>query len=294
MPVTAGRAPVRAPAYAPSRYGLLSAADVADDGAMRWRNGGDTEALPCTEARALILNCPVVTGMTKTPTVTGGIGIEGAEPFTVYAEISCGPVGQGDVGIQANTVELLRRGEGRAAERVFWTGTALGGTIRPHLAEDTVVTETSPGGVMSTLQTAATVVTGSIVGAEAGLAYLEGALAECYGGEGIIHMPATLGSFLYSKGGAVKDGDRLRTGLGNKIAIYSSNNREGPDGTAPAAGRYWMYATGNVVVHRSGIEEASGARASLNRSENTFVYVAERTYLIHWDCCHLAQQVTLS
>jgi hypothetical protein len=293
MPVTAGRAYVRAPAFIPHRFGLLSAADVADDGAQRWRNGVDTEALPCDEAQALILNCPVVTGTTKTATSTG-FPIQGAEPFTVYAEIPCSPVGLGEPGIQANTVEALRRGEGRAAERVFWTGTALGGTIRPHLAEDTASSETSPGGVLTVLQTAATVVTGTVVGAEVGLAYLEGALAECYGGEGIIHVPATVGSYLYSKGGAVRDGDRLRTGLGNKIAIYASNDREGPTGVDPAAGSFWMYATGNVNVHRSEIEEASGPRAALDRSNNTFVYIAERTYVIHWDCCHLAQQITLS
>jgi hypothetical protein len=251
--------------------------------------GIDMQPNPCAAATASLDGCPAGDPPTKTPTASG-FPASGAEPFTVYAYIPCSPVGMGPE-IEERTVSALRNGEGRAVERVFWTGAALGGTVEPHLAEDTPAVEAGTGVV---LQTAASVVTGGVTSLRTGFAVLEGALSECYGGEGVIHVPAAVASILIADQFAKADGERLRSTLGHRVAAYASNNREGPSGSAPAAGSYWLYATGAVTMVRSAIFPASTFSASVDRTENTVRYIAERSYVLDWDCCHIAVQVTLS
>lgn len=291
MAVDLARVPVASPAFVPLSYGLLSASSLPSDGIDRIGHGIDFTPDSCAEASTTTSPCPSPGTITKAPTVTG-IGTYGAEAFTVYAEIQCGPVGLQDGELRARTAALLTNGEGRAIENTFWTGAAGAATIRPHLAEDTAVIDTRG----LTIQTAATVVTGASMNVIRAIGLLEGMLADCYGGEGVIHVPRMALAHLDAAQLVHKDGQRLRTIGGNIIAAYASNNRQGPAGTNPAAPNdVWFYATGAVDIRRSdimwiGAEVAAG----LNRSENMNVLIAERTYVINWACCHYAQQVTLT
>lgn len=285
------------PRFTPLRYGLLSAADevptTGED--TKWQQGtvfqGDLCAVPAT-----VTGGPCrTTSITKSPTVTG-IPSTAAEPFSVYAWLACSPVGHGDQleDLIRRTRLLLTNGEGRAVENVFWTGQASNGIVRPHLAEDTPSDATAMGAMTVELQTAATVVSGSPVSPVVALSLLEGELAECYGGEGVIHVPAGAIAHLSNLGMIRAEGATLRTLLGNKIAAYASGNRQGPTGVAPGAGLAWWYATGNVVFRRSGIKELGTRPADfVGRADNSTVYVVERTYVLDWDCCHLAVQVQM-
>lgn len=302
MPVAAGRRLVAAPSVAPSRYGLFSAADMpAPDGDSHWLAGVDFEADTCAEALATTDGCPATGGVgdtpTKSPSVTG-IADMGAEPFTVYAQIKCGPVGMvRDLAeFELRTTNALTRGEGRAVERVFWTGVAPGvSSIRPHLAANAAAFTSSPSGaVVTQVQTAATVVTTGAVDVVEAIGKLEGALALCYGGEGIIHVPAEAVAHLAAWNLIVRDGDRLRTWYGNRVAVYASNDKEGPTGAVASAGQAWFYATGAILIRRTPIFGNSRIRQSVDRSENLLFYAAERTYVVEMDmCCHLAAQVSL-
>jgi hypothetical protein len=53
-----------------------------------------------------------------------------------------------------------------------------------------------------------------------------------------------------------------------------------------------MYATGAVFYFRGDVMVNPRAE-SLDRSVNTVKMIAERTYVLGWDCCHFAVQTSL-
>lgn len=288
MPVALGRRYVAASPFAPHRFGLLSVVDFPPTPDSHWRAGIETQPNPCDEAGSTVDDCPTGVSPTKAATADG-FPTWGATPFTVYAEIPCSPVGMWPE-IQARTVSALRNGEGRAVERVVWTGSpTTTGAVYPHLAEDTAVVS---AGVL--LQSAAVVAVTGAPPLSRALGALEGALGECYGGEGVIHVPMSAVSPMGALGLIVRDGDRLRTWAGNRVAVYASDNRQGPTGAEPAVGLAWLYGTGSISVRRTEIEEASTVAEALDRSNNTSLYIAERTYVVNWDCCHTAVQTDLT
>lgn len=287
-PVALAQSYVAAPAFAPLPYGLLSVAQPVDDPDAHWRAGIQYQPDPCDPATALLAGCPTTSDTaTKTATSTG-LGTRGAEAVTVMAWVDCGPVGLWDeAGARAR--QALLNGEGRALERAFWTGDVEGAAaaLNPHLAEDAAVVDGSV-----TIQTAATnVATGApangVPHAEA-IGLLEGALAACYGGVGVIHMPRwTLATFAGPNRQVERDGSRLRTHGGTWVAAGAGYVGIGPDGSTPPAGSAWLYATGAVFVRRGDVVVPDGPQ-SLDRAENRLVMVAERTYVVGWDCCHFA------
>jgi len=289
MPIDLAKRSVAASPFAPHRFGLLSVADQPPTPDTYWRLGIQTQPNPCDEAGSTVDRCPVVSSSGPKSATSDGFPSWGADPFTVFAQIPCSPAGSWEA-IEQRTVDALTHGEGRAVERFVWTGatTVTGASVNPHLAEDAIEFD-SAGNIV---QTAATVVTGAPAGTVGALSALEGALGECYGGEGVIHVPMAAIPFLADHAQLVRDGDRLRTWNGNRVAVYASNNRHGPTGAVPAAGTFWWYATGAVSLRRSQVERASSVAEALDRSNNTQLYIAERTYVVNWDCCHLAVQVT--
>jgi hypothetical protein len=287
------------PRFTPLRFGLLSAAEVIDSPDPHWQAGVKMYPDPCGPDQSVVVHCVAggpATGIAKTPTVTG-MPATAAEPFTIYAFTDCAPVGYGDNldDLKAKTSRALERGESRAVERAFWTGNAtFGGVVLPHLAEDTAVLANADGALSVELQSAAVVVSGVPLGVVEAFGLLEGALAACYGGEGVIHVPAQAVPYLAHFNLATAQGPQLRTLAGHKVAVYSSNSKTGPAGTDAAAGRGWIYATGAVVARRSQ-EKPRGVSPGdfVGKSKNDTVYIVERTYVIDWDCCHLAAEVLL-
>jgi hypothetical protein len=283
------------PAFTPLRYGLLSAAQVVDDPDEHWQLGAVMVPDPCAAASVVTGGPCSSSGITKSPTVSG-LPASAAQPFTVYAWIDCSPIGHGDnlADLRARTTRQLTNGEGRAVERTFWTGVAQNGTVMPHLAEDTQVLTDAFGAETVELQSAATVVSGTPTSLTEGIALLEGSLAQCYGGEGVIHVPAAAVIHLSNVGIVRQQGPQLRTLLGNLVAAYSSGDREGPTGVDPAAGQAWIYGTGAVQARRSPIKDQGMVTgAIIGKADNSTVYLVERTYLLDWDCCHFATLVNI-
>lgn len=287
------------PQFTPLRYGLLSAAQVIDQADPHWQAGVKFLPDPCGPDQSVVVHCVAggpATGIGKTPTVTG-TPASAAEPFSVYAFTDCAPVGWGDdLGdLKARTSRALDRGEARAVERAFWTGAATSaGVVLPHLAEDTAVFANPDGAVQVELQSAAISVSGVPLGVVEAFGQLEGALASCYGGEGVIHVPAQAAAYLSHFNLATAQGPQLRTLAGNRVALYSSNSKTGPAGTDAAAGRAWFYATGAVVARRSPPKPLGVTPGDfVGKADNDTVYIVERTYVIDWDCCHFAAEVLL-
>lgn len=291
------------PTFSPLPYGLLSAAQIIDDPDPHWRNGIEWQEDVC-DVPVSVTGAPCGTSITKAPTVSG-IGGRAAQPFAVMAWVPCAPIGQGPnlELIKARTERVLTNGEGRAVESVFWSGNVVGtgtakpgtGVVYPHLAANAVVTSEDQGAFGIELQSAASVVTsGTGVDIVEGLAGLEAALAACYGGQGVIHVPAGAVAHLSAWSLVERQGNRLVTKLGNVVAAYASGNRQGPTGANAPNGQGWMYATGAVFLRRSPIlRRGSTVGELLGRADNSTVYVVERTYAIGWDCCHFAAQVSM-
>lgn len=276
-------------AFTPLPYGLWDTVQHPPAGGPHWQQG-ITWVERCPTGDSTYDECLAVTGTGAPPepaAKTDNIDqtSRGATPFTVYAEFECSPVGLADAETVAS--DALARVEAQQIEAAFWTGSAGGQpVVFPHLSADTEVLD---GDIV--LQTAASpVVTGADVAHALGA--LEQELADCYRGQGLIHVPRSVLPTLAAWNLTREVDGRLVTPAGNLIVAGTGYTGSGPDGSAPAAGTAWIYATGAAWGYRSD-PYVSRLRDSLDRSSNTLRMLAERTYLIAFECCHLAAHIVL-
>lgn len=287
------------PAYTPLGFGLFSAATLPTS-PDRWRQGIQRLGLPCFPASSLeAIPCTGAppTGAPSTEEVIS----QASTPFWVYAWIPCAPIGWGPdaIELRQRTQTMLTNGEARAVERVFWTGTLANGAgpIYPHLQASADVFADVQGAHRVQLQRAATTLTSAPTDPVEALGLIEGKLADCYGGEGIIHVPRKALVELDNKAVVHKDGQQLRTLGGNLVAAYSPLAAGGgPTGGAPPASGspQWFYGTGGAEVYRGPIEDFGVQPGGfIGRAKNETVYVVGRPYLVTFDCCLVAAQTTL-
>lgn len=295
MGIEAARPIVDAPARTPLRYGLMSVVQSPEtDDTTHARLGVKFEPGTCDDAETFCLDCSGTGSLSKLN--TEGKTLRGSRPFTLYTRPTCSSVGWVDEA-QQRAETALRLGEGRTLEEVFWTGQMVTGCadVTPHLASDVAITgDGSPNNVQPVEeQTAADVIVDG-AGIVHGFALLEEALSDCYGSEGVIHVPTSVGTWLHRYGLVRVDGPRLRSPAGHLVAVGAGYPGTGPDGSLSGESMRWMYATGAVMLRRTPIEQIPvEVPSALNRTTNDIGYVAERTYIIGWDCCHLAANVCI-
>lgn len=281
---------VNAPAFTVPPYGLWEA--VQHPATPDHWMAGITYEEQCPDATTTYDECLVVTGTgspppapaAKSPTLVKDF--RGAQPFTVYTEFDCSPVGLTDAATIAR--DALARIEADSVESAFWTGTAGGvQSVLPHLAANTEILDTD--GII--LQSAATVCATGVDVAR-GLGALEDCLGDCYGGLGIIHIPRfALPTFIAAYLIVERDGG-LYTVSGHRVVVSDAYPGTSPAGDAPAAGTSWIYATGAMIGYRSDVRFFS-PRESFDRAENTMRLIAERTYLLAPSCCTTAVLINL-
>lgn len=283
---------VNGPSFTALPYGLWEAAQKPSATDTHWQNGITYEEL-CSGGATTYDECLAVTGTggeapgapaSKAANVDNDF--RGATAFTVYVQFDCSMVGNV---MQDQAEAALAKVEAWQTERAFWTGTAGGAsTVWPHLAEDTELTD--PSGIL--LQSAATpLVTGGGDAAHV-LGAVEQSLADCYHGQGMIHMaPSALPTFFAWDLVTERDG-ALWTRAGNRVVVGAGYTGSSPAGSAAAAGTSWIYATGQVFAYRSQVFSPRAVEA-FDRAENTQKMLAERTYLFAFECCHIAALVTL-
>lgn len=288
----AARQIVDPPAFTTLPYGLWDSIQHPAATGPHWQNG-ITWIERCPDGDTTYDECLAVTGTgappeppAKTDNVTQRL--RGATPFTVYAEFDCSPVGLVDAATVAR--DALDRVEKTQVERAFFHGAAGGqNVVFPHLAADTEVTDSQ--GII--LQPAASpIVTGTTVDITDGLGRLESELADCYGGQGYIHVPNRVLPMLAAWNLAIERDGGLYTPAGNRIVVGSGFTNHAPDGTPAEARTAWVYATGQVFGYRSDVR-FTRARESIDRAENTYKMIAERTYVIGFECCLVAVQFAL-
>jgi hypothetical protein len=297
--VAGARQIVNGPSFTPLPNFLWDAAQHPGTDGPHWQQGVTWQDL-CGGASTVMEECIAVTGTGGTPAAQGSMAStsllsnRGATPFTVYAEFDCAPVGQDYLTDKA--ADALARNEAYQVSRAFWTGTAgsSGGTAQttvwPHLAANTTLDDAQ--GIR--LQTAASpLVTGGEDAAVA-LGQIESSLAQCYGGQGVIHIPYTALPTFTSRMLILPESPTgpLRTLAGNLVVPGTGYTGSSPAGAAPAAGTAWIYATGAVFGYRSDVF-VRPFPGTFDRAENTVKYMASRTYLFGFECCHYAALVTL-
>jgi hypothetical protein len=262
MPAVLARTEVAAPAVQPYRYGLLSAAQVLPTDDVHMALGTIWIPNQCDRP-----------GIAPDPCATPAVAKELAElplapdvvPFAVYGSFTCSLVGFTPEEAHERAVAHLTQGEQRAVEYAVWTGEQ--GT-EPHLADSSTTT-----------------LAGASTPADA-VATLEDWLATNYSGTGVLHMARGAATWLASDNLLRREGDRLETQLGTRVAAgggYSEANTS-PAGAAAAAGTYWIYATGAVVLRRSPIIEVGSGAQGFDVGTNNIIALAERYYSVGWEC----------
>lgn len=291
------------PVFTPLPNTLWDAAQHPVAGGPHWQQG-ITWQDQCSAGGTVMDECIAVTGTGGAPsaqiTLTSNVVQQnrGATPFSIYAEFDCAPVGQGLTAADLQNVaeEVLAKNEAYQVSRAFWTG--VGGsttgptattTVWPHLAAGTTLDDAQ--GIR--LQTAASqLVTGGDDAAVA-LGQLENSMAACYGGQGVVHIPFTaLPTFAARALVRTGDDGRMYTAAGNLVVAGQGYTGSSPAGAAPASGTSWIYGTGALMAYRSDVF-APPFPQNFDRSENTVKYLASRTYLFAFECCHFAALVTL-
>lgn len=278
------------PTFTSLPYGLWDAVQSRTADNPHWQQGV-TWIERCPTGDTTYDECLAVTGTGAPPepgakTANVDQTYRGATPITVFTDFVCNPVGIGDAATVA--ADALARIEQQQLETAFWTGTSGGQTVVfPHLAANAEVLDVQD----IVLQSAATtVVTG--VDVVRGLGELEQELADCYAGQGIIHVPRSALATLTAQNLLEERDGRLYTKAGNLVVVGGGYTGTGPDGSAPAAGTMWIYATGAVFGYRGDVQVTS-PRDSIDRSANTLSMIAERTYVLGFECCLLAAHITL-
>lgn len=276
-------------AFTPLPYGLWDSIQHPAPGGAHWQQG-ITWIERCPTGDTTYDECLAVTGTgapPEPPAKTANVdqAFRGATPFTVYAEFECSPVGIPEA--ESIASDALVRVEQQQVEAAFWTGAAGGQpVVFPHLAANTEVVD----GEIVLQPVASAVVTGADVVHALGV--LEQELADCYAGQGLIHVPRTALPTLAAWNLVREVDGRLLTTAGNLVVVGDGYAGTGPDGTTPAAGTTWIYATGAGWGYRSDVY-VSRLRDSLDRSSNTIRMLAERTYTIGFECCLLAAHIVL-
>lgn len=287
MPIGA-RVPVASTPAVPLPWGLWTVVVPVEEAKPNWRNGVTVQPDPCERARTTI-DFPTP----EPKQVTSTLPLVGYNAVTVYAEVDMGPVGRGqnwEADVQARAAAALTMGEARALERVFWNGDIDDSTevLWPHLAADAAVLD---GDVV--LQPAAVVPNASVLDVVEAVGVLEEAIGACYGGVPVLHIPRSALVHLDSFGIVKPSGGKLQTLSGSLVNAGAGNQHNGPTGAIPAYPNAWFYATGQLTGRRSAIEYPSNTRDALDLARNELVYIAERTYVVGWDCCLFAVQVSL-
>lgn len=253
--------PVSAPAVVPYRYGIFSVATprVAQlDGAGvddHWRLGVVWESEACGEASITYNSCIEP----ETPALITDRVCRLLEypAFTVYAYNTDSIPGKTLVEHEQNAVARLLNGEQKAVEGQLWS---------QLLAADPVPTDMTafPGWL--------------------GLGYVEQAIAETYGSEGVIHMnryaAAALALHLKVEGGMT------RTLLGTPVVVGGGYDPL----PSPINSTALIFGSGPLAIWRGDIDTRENA---IDKALNDVSIVAQRDYVVGWDCFAVGARVEL-
>jgi len=257
---------VETPAPGRLRYGLFTAARVTDDLDVRGvASGFQFAAQDCGTARFFDANCETA----PFKTFDEGTSYMNGEPYWIYATLQCGTVGRSPSEIESQVRRKLAAYEQRQVEAALW-----GGTTPP--VDPALVTT---AGVVT--------VTPAADGAGAAIAALEESFYSSYGYVGTIHMHmSAYAALAYAE--LISDDSRgagaLTTPMGSVWSLGAGYGITGPAGAAPDAGNVWAFMTPPVWIKRTAQPIVPDVTATMDRTTNQYMAVAERVYAHTWEC----------
>lgn len=254
------------------RYGIFSVAQMeeltgpATIGGVQWITGN------CGISEGYEVECAETL---NTKTFTNEESFEVALPFIVYAGRLCGSVGLTETESQRLTFDKLRASEQAIVENVF--SQELFGQS-PGLSNNPDVT---------------TVAIGATDNFADAIGQLEAAFYAAYGQQGVLHVPLRAGMHMSSQHLIWPDRDhpmpgnegvwRTESGTAVSIGNYAGLS---PLGVAPPAGTQWIYMTSPVKIWKQPDRDVfvSPIEGSLNRATNQETWLAERFYIVGFEC----------
>ncbi|GGG04038.1 hypothetical protein GCM10007304_17730 [Rhodococcoides trifolii] len=253
---------VPAPPVTPSRYGLLSAADIIPITDPHTRNGVQYQTAPDGPAHLSFAECVNGKGDDRSDDVTDGLPWTEAGPIVVYNGFVCRAVGLSDDERQQYARDALAGGEAAAVEKAIWA------TADPLRLMETGLTD---------------ILSATPVSVVAGIAMLERQLGNAGVGVGVIHAPREVAPHAAAKAQIESDGARKVTVLGTRWAFGAYPTTD-PDGVQAASNVAWMVATGPVVARRTEVViRPTTYQQAFDQRNNDVFSVAERTWVIGWD-----------
>lgn len=274
--------PVNGPRPSAPRYGLLKAATInpPQRGLVAAEDGTPTDSRVFNGVTVWPYPSDLPSGFdtcnTGSPSQSKTEGELPPTPefsgLTVYEPVTCTARSLHDQQTFADRATVaLEASEGWQLEHEVWTGEILGGTgTQPFLADSHA--DVLNGGVETNVTN--------------GLALLEKAIAAS-GRQGWIIATWDVISLWSSFYGVYAEGANLRTVLGTIVVPFAGGDGSGPAGEAtPTATQAWAYATGPFDVYRSEVVLVPGdisQAITMNPSDNTITYRAERYYVWDWD-----------
>lgn len=269
MAVTTGPVMVTGPSTR-DRYGLFSVAERetlpehAILGGVQWIQGN------CGLDTGYAVGCAdVLAGKTFPATAA----FETATPFVVYAGRTCGTVGFTADEQRRLTVEKLKASEQAVVENIF---------SRQLFGQ-------SPG--LSGNAAIVTVAVGTNFADAIGK--LEAAFYAAYGQQGVLHVPLRSGMHMASQHLLFADSEhpmpgnarvwRTESGTAVSIGNYAGHS---PVDVAPVAGHEWIYITSPVKIWSQSDADiiVSPLEGALNRTTNQETWLAERVYVVGFEC----------
>lgn len=271
---------VEAPEGNPLKYGIFSVADFRPADGPFWQQGVEWQRDQCGPAS--LYGCPTCdqNNFNQEPdkTYVEGVPLEDGFPFTVYASFKCSPIGHW-ADAEDRAKRNLANGEERAVEAMVAEGT--------H-ADQRALTNAS--------SVDATPTPGTPVTVAQGLAILEAYIAANGKGEGVILGNRRDILLANAEGKLIErvGDDHLETLLGTPVAALGGfPARVGPNGTAAGTGEAWLFAIGSrPYIWRGETFLTSDKDASLDTGYNNLEILAERTYLVGWDCFTVGVLIT--
>jgi len=266
----------------PLRYGLLQAAVGPLELPIHARNGGLRYVTSlCAEGFGYEIECIADQNSKASEFALGTTTVTGL-PFIIAATVTCGTVGYTFAEQRAFVMERLRGVEQSMLEEIFSTSTF--GQSPGLITGDGITTVTGAGDtvvdVLSELE-------------RARYCGFTGNTAQ-YGPPGYLHVAIPVLNALKREHLVEWDGTRWRTPMGTVVSAgcYANNT---PAGAAPADGVFWMYLTGQTVIWRTPDSDVQVApvEGSLNRTTNQMMMLAEREYVVTYECGGFAKAVTL-
>lgn len=252
---------VSAPASVPYRYGLFSVVEprtASIEGTTldeHWRLGVQFTSQSC----ALIGRTTGPCIEPDSPIAAGQVcDILQYDPFTVFAFNEDSVPGRTLAENEANAIERLVHGEQFQAE--------------VHL-RNLLVNATS-----------ASVIDATAFPSYIGLGYAEQLISEEYAAQGVIHMDrqTAMACSLYLR----VEGGRMVTNLGTPVVVGAGYSRApfAPKNTAQ------IWASGPLVMYRGDIDTRENA---INKPINSVSIIAQRDYVLGWDCSAFALNISL-